>query len=915
MNFTLGGGTEAVPLLVIALVLLITSLLTVRKARRSTVGPFRGTFDASWLGLAIIQPDGRWLRVNPQFSAIVGRVEAELIALDMASLVHPDDRERFGVLIAGRAGAAAEVIRLVHRRGQIFRARVGVSPMLDRGGNVSSLVMQVEDLSSREHAEKLLRDAAGSLRITNELLLGHIEGTDDPCAALDLDFRFVASTPAYRSFFLQAFGRDLELGLSLIQVLDDTPDERRYEVEPWERTLLGEGSTIVEEPGGEGEGPSKLWEFAFRSIRTAGGRRIGSSHLIRDVTDQGPASEAADRGHERLRAVFAHPPVAMAVLDQKLRHVAWSRRWAAEHGLEGRDLRGVSLDKAFPSLPVRWQEALGDGLAGATRSFPEDTLIRPDGQVVHLRWAVAPWGDPERPIGGVILVTERVDDLVLAREAARSGSRLKSDLLASLGSEVRTSLSGIIGLSELPMGDQPDGPWRDSAATIARSGQALLAITDAILELSRIEDGELSLETIDFDLPGLLDEVVDRLGPEARRKGLTLVRRFAPGLPPRYSGDPARIRQILGILAASAIEAARDGEIALGAERAGEGSGPVALRIACRIGGVADDREPLASILRSFDRAVDGIGRPIGGAGIGPILARKLARLMGAEIGVERDAGEGIALWLDVRLPPADPPASDPGRPAVVGPSRPRVLVADDQAINRKVIIGLLEQLGCSAEAAVDGWSAVEAWGREEFALVLMDVDMPGLDGPAAAIAIRRREAELGRPRTPILCLIDPPHEGEQARRPAEGIDGELARPITRPKLQAALEGRSARVPAPERREPPLRISALLERCLGDPLFAREVLDSFREATPVTMEALGDLAGRGDLRRLATEAHGLRGSAATVGALPLSAACEALEASARGGDLAASRSALAEALAAWSDLIPALAAATGEVGL
>ena len=241
----------------------------------------------------------------------------------------------------------------------------------------------------------------------------------------------------------------------------------------------------------------------------------------------------------------------------------------------------------------------------------------------------------------------------------------------------------------------------------------------------------------------------------------------------------------------------------------------------------------------------------------------------------------------------------DVDRPEAATPPKPRALVVEEHEINRKVALRLLDQLGRAGAAAGDGPSALRSLEGARFDLILIALDLSGEDGLALCREIRRREADLGLPRVPILAVLADPADRDRSETTEAGFDGQVARPISRRSLGEALEasGRDRR---------PLDREALVDRCGGDAHFMAELLGSFSESVTYTLGILRDTLGSGDLGRAAEAAHGLKGCSKTVAAGPLAESSGRLERAARLGDLAGSRAALARAEADWSELLPAL---------
>jgi CheY-like chemotaxis protein/anti-sigma regulatory factor (Ser/Thr protein kinase) len=345
--------------------------------------------------------------------------------------------------------------------------------------------------------------------------------------------------------------------------------------------------------------------------------------------------------------------------------------------------------------------------------------------------------------------------------------------------------------------DELSDVQRERLTVVHRSGEALLAILNDVLDLSKIEAGKLELESIEFDLGEVAQGAYSAFTALANKKGLSFALDLgcARG---RYQGDPTRIRQILYNLISNALKFTEQGEIRVTARRQGE-----MLEIAVADTGVGISPENLVRLFQKFDQLDSSTTRRFGGTGLGLAICHELAQLMGGEIRVASQLGQGSTFTVRLPLPlvgeeKPSPMLAPPAAPELK-PMRLRVLAAEDNAVNQLVLKTILHQLGVDPTVVEDGQAAVESWASAEWDVILMDVQMPVMDGLAAATEIRRRERETGRARTPIIALTANAMAHQVDQYLAAGMDGHVAKPIGAADLIAAL---SAAIDGPETGEP-----------------------------------------------------------------------------------------------------------------
>jgi len=380
---------------------------------------------------------------------------------------------------------------------------------------------------------------------------------------------------------------------------------------------------------------------------------------------------------------------------------------------------------------------------------------------------------------------ETLEDLMDARDAANMASIAKSQFLANMSHEIRTPLNGVLAMAEVMARDEMSATQRERLSIVRESGEQLLAVLNDVLDLSKIEAGKLELVEQDFDLDRVAQGALDGFKAMADGKDLTLTVEAAPGVAGAWRGDCDRLRQILANLLSNAIKFTPAGGVRVRFETPASGG----LRMVVADTGVGIPPAKIATLFEKFTQVDSSTTRQFGGTGLGLAICRELAQLMGGQISVESEVGKGSTFVVELPLKRSDQAAAAHTVDAAPSAARPnlRVLAAEDNVVNQKVLKAIIEPMDVDLSIVADGESAVEAWRGGAFDLILMDIQMPGMDGIEAARTIRTAEHVDGRPRTPILALTANALVHQVEEYLAAGMDGHVAKPIEIAKLYEAM--------------------------------------------------------------------------------------------------------------------------------
>jgi PAS domain S-box-containing protein len=376
-----------------------------------------------------------------------------------------------------------------------------------------------------------------------------------------------------------------------------------------------------------------------------------------------------------------------------------------------------------------------------------------------------------------------------AKEAAEASNRAKSEFLANMRHEIRTPMNGIIGMTALALDGAATPAQQEALHTIRGQAESLLTVVNDILDFSKIEQHHVEFESVAFSLRDAVQEVVTPLALRAQAKQLTLTTSIAPEAPPFVVGDPVRLKQIVSNILGNAIKFTERGSVRLHVgvdERHGDRA---TLTFSVTDTGIGIPADKLGAIFEPFQQADGSMTRRFGGTGLGLAIASNLVRLMGGGIRVDSEPGAGstfrVTLPVEVATAPSRSAASAVSLPPAARSAR--ILIAEDNIVNQRVAAGLLTRRGHQVTVVGNGREALDALRRDHFELVLMDVQMPDMDGFEATAAIRERERGTGQ-HIRIIAMTAHAMKGDKERYLAAGMDGYLSKPIDQRSLYSVVE-------------------------------------------------------------------------------------------------------------------------------
>jgi PAS domain S-box-containing protein len=872
----------------------ITERKRAEEALRESEERFRIMADGCPAPMWVIDAAGGIQFVNRAFRELLGVTFDQVEGAQWQSLLHPDDRAGY-LATLGRAIEEHASFRAEAR----FRCAAGdwrwgathAAPRFSPGGEYLGHVGLSPDITESKQAEEALRAAQERYR-----MLAHALESADECIGIsDLENRLLYVNAA----FLRTYGytEDEVIGQHVDIVRSArTSLETQNEIHP--ATLAGNWSGELWNRTKDGrEFPISL---AASVVYDENGRRIARTGIARDISDRKRAEQELRSSEEKFRQ-----------LAENIREVFWMMPPSGDEILYVSPAYEQVWGKSCASLyqnPMSWAESIHpDDAIGAHALFTKQIQGEPvdseyrirthDGKEKWIRDRAFPIRSENGQLIRVAGIAEDITDrkhyeeaLIQARQAAESANVAKSRFLANMSHEIRTPMNGVIGMAQLLLETELTPEQRRFAEVVQSSGRALLTLIDDILDFSKIEARKITLEKRSFSLRHTIEEVVQLLGTQAKTKGLDFVARVSPDIPAMLRGDSFRLRQVLTNLAANAIKFTKTGGVVLEAALESRDDGRIAVGFRITDTGIGIRPEKLGQLFQPFAQADVSTTRKYGGTGLGLTISKQLVEMMEGSIGVHSQEGRGSTFWFTAVFDPAPeahPSAGERNEPVVgrIAAQNVRILLAEDNAVNREVILAQLRKLGYQATSVENGAEAVKAVGNGGYSLVLMDCQMPVMDGFEAAGRIRG----LHCPDIPIVAVTADATPSDRDRCLKAGMNDYMAKPVELRRLAdmltkwlpAASAFKPASTPARTDGDPKktavFNSEALLERLMGDRQLAGTMLKFFLARCPSQLDDLRGRIAAADGPGTRLQAHAMKGAAAAVSAEGLHALAAVME--------------------------------------
>lgn len=607
-------------------------------------------------------------------------------------------------------------------------------------------------------------------------------------------------------FGSQLFGyttEDLKAGLNISQVVAEEDKDRIDQ----SIKLALKGDVQVQEYRLKKKNDSAIPVIAYSMPSVKEGRIVGLRGIFLDISERKRTEMALKESENKFRALAEESPVGIyLVLDWKFKYVnprfAEIFGYSAQEMIADMSLKDIVLPEDWPKV----EEGLQRSLAGDDESlYYEIRGLTNRGDLVFIELFGSMTSYESRPavVGTALDITQRrhiEDDLLRAKEAAEAAARAKSEFLANMSHEIRTPMNAVIGMTSLILRTNLDQEQKEYIETIRNSGNALLSIINDILDFSRIERGKIELECRPIHIQSCIEEALNLISSQAAEKGLKLNFKQEGSIPEAVVGDATRIRQVLINLLSNAVKFTEVGEIEVKVSASELSGDSYELHFSVRDTGIGISKETCARLFQPFSQADASTSRKYGGTGLGLAISKRLVELMGGRIWVESEEGRGCNFHFTLRTVasaglPENELSALPKLPTQTNQDEQkrakdlRILLAEDNPVNRRMATLMLRKLGYKADPVANGFEVILALERQKYDLILMDVQMPEMDGLKATREIRRRWPSNT---VKIVALTANAIAGDREKCLEAGMDDYLCKPINLESLKATIERASS---------------------------------------------------------------------------------------------------------------------------
>lgn len=736
---------------------------------------------------------GKFLFVNAAFREMFGYNTREIFKIPVESLLE-DPRKLKSILkrIRAHGFVEKEQIRLKRKDRRVFWCSMTWVAVKEKNGRTKYLDVVIEDIALQKHIEKELTESKELFRVV-------FDNSAAAITVIDKDEKIMAWNP-FAEKMLEMNKEDLF----------NKPIRELYPPEEWRRLR----SLRIRHKGMLSDIETRIYKkdkslldvnMSISVLKNTSGHFYGAIGIMRDITNQKIAERRIKESENKIRIILDNSAAAITLTDENERIVSWNSYTEHLLGYKRKDLYLMPVSSLYP--PQEWAKIRSENIrkTGSKHHLQTKVLLK-SGRVMDIDLSINVLKDTNGKILGSVGIMQDITEqkqfqqmLLKAKLAAEEANNAKSLFLANMSHEVRTPMSTIMGMLDLTLDTQLSPEQKDNLGVAKDAADNLLSLLSDILDLSRVEAGKINLECIEFSLPHIVQSVCKGLSVLARNKDLELTWSIDSKVPELLEGDPIRLRQVLVNLINNAIKFTSKGKIDTKVNASSVSGEECQLLFSVTDTGIGIPKDKQEIIFNTFTQADDSTTRRYGGTGLGLAISKRLVEMMGGRIWVESEESKGSTFFFSAvfkykkeifkRMDVSEEkvvPAHEK-QPLARGIPNLRILLAEDNLVNQKIAARILEKQGWRVDTAVNGQEVLALLARESFDLILMDAQMPILDGLETTRIIRENEKKTGQ-YIPIVALTARAMEEDRPKCLAAGMDDYVVKPIDRLKLFEVIE-------------------------------------------------------------------------------------------------------------------------------